>query len=108
MNIYTDNATGNYGFNIVIQFVDSSGVAIDISSATSKEIIFIPPSPNVAISKTASFVTDGTDGKIQYTAEKTLFIYAGAWSFYGIADETSSFGKGTDVSTVNVYYRPVV
>jgi len=40
-------------------------VAIDISSATTKEIHFMDPGGNVT-AKTASFTTDGTDGKIQY------------------------------------------
>lgn len=40
----------------------------DISLATVKNIIFRPPS-GTPIVKPGAFTTDGTDGKLQYTAE---------------------------------------
>ena len=40
---------------------------VDISSATSLEILFLLPSGKTRI-RPAAFTTDGTDGKVQYTA----------------------------------------
>lgn len=57
-------------YDIGVQFIltiteDSS--ALDISLATTKEIIIQTPS-GTSTTYTATFLTDGTDGKIYYTS----------------------------------------
>lgn len=46
--------------------VTDSGVAVNLSSATTKEIFLSKPN-GVVITKTAAFVSNGSDGKLQYT-----------------------------------------
>lgn len=41
------------------------GLVVDISTATQKNIIITKPH-RIKLNRTASFVTDGTDGKISY------------------------------------------
>ena len=67
------------GVIVQLTVVNSSGIAINISAATTKEFIFVKPT-NVAVTKTASFVTDGTNGKLNYTTIAGDIDIAGAWS----------------------------
>jgi hypothetical protein len=56
---------GDVGTKFLIT-VKNDGVVVDISSATVKEIYFEKPD-GTTLTKTASFETDGTDGKIYWT-----------------------------------------
>lgn len=62
--------------------IKEDGTAIDISLATTKEIVFQPPS-GVAITQTAVFFTDGTDGIMQYVTEAGDIDIAGNWKLQG-------------------------
>lgn len=57
---------GDYGIPITATVVDSSGSAVDISSATAQTIIIKRPTA-ATINTSTSFVTDGTDGQVTYT-----------------------------------------
>lgn len=62
-----------------VTVLDEDGTAVDLSSATTKEIIFRDPTGAVT-TQTASFFTTGTDGIITYTTQATTDIdVAGAW-----------------------------
>jgi hypothetical protein len=61
-----DVQVGEWGFSIEFVFTDKNGAPIDISAATSMLIIIRKPN-GVKLTKTASFTTDGKDGKIKYT-----------------------------------------
>lgn len=52
--------------SIVRLTVEEDGVAVNISAVSTKNLIFIRPNGSMVV-KTASFTTDGTDGKLQYT-----------------------------------------
>ena len=54
------------GVTVEYVVLDTAGVALDISGATSKKLIFRKPN-GVVVSKDAEYVTDGTDGKLQYS-----------------------------------------
>ena len=60
--------------------------AVDISDATSTEILFLLPSGKVKV-RPAAFSSDGTDGKIEYTTTAGDIDEAGGarrpWSFSG-------------------------
>ena len=59
--------------------LDTDGVSpLDISDATVTELVFRKPN-GVTITKTATFVTDGTDGKIQYVTVANDLQPYGAW-----------------------------
>ena len=67
------------GAVIEYQILDQDGVTpLDISAATNTQLIFKNPS-GVTITKTAAFVTDGTDGKLQYVTVAGDLVGYGAW-----------------------------
>lgn len=73
----------------------------DVSSATTKELIFLKPSGE-KLTKSASFTTDGTDGYIQYTTVDGDVDETGVWKIQAhivIGDLDVS----SDVSAFRVY-----
>lgn len=73
---------GEYGNPVLLQLVDEDNVLIDISSYNSTKTVSArgPKNSNTALSFSASFVTDGTDGKVQFTPSSTnYFTAAGVW-----------------------------
>ena len=70
---YADIGTA---FEITLQ--DDSTV-VNISAATTKQIIFQKPD-GTTVTETADFVTDGTDGKIQYVIASGDLDTVGTWS----------------------------
>ncbi len=81
---------------IEIDFVDEDGTVIDISTASPKYVVLADPSGN-AVENAGSFVTDGTDGKLEYTCS-TDVDEAGAWSTQGRATIGGSEWN-TDITT---------
>lgn len=58
---------GCVGVTIVVQVIDcTTEAAFDISTATTKQIVITYPSSKTQV-KTASFQTDGHDGRLTYT-----------------------------------------
>lgn len=57
---------------------------VDISGTTEKKIIFDKPNANGVFSKDASFVTDGSDGKLKYTTEADDLDTAGIWKMQAV------------------------
>lgn len=77
-----DFIVGDSGINIILYILQDDGTPFDVSTATVKQIIFVTPHA-VVIPKDASFVTDGSDGRIRYTINSTDFIdSAGRWLVY--------------------------
>lgn len=76
---------GDYGLSVTF-FVKKiqNGVAVprDISTSTSQAVQFTNPTGSV-IEKSASFVTDGTDGGITYVIEEGLLNQEGPWDVRG-------------------------
>ncbi len=66
------------GTQFLITLVDANENPMDISAATSKFIIFKKPS-GALITKSGSFYTDGTDGKIYYISILNDLDEIGAW-----------------------------
>ena len=63
-------------FEITVQ---ENGTPTDISSATvTKDIIFKAPG-KASVTKSGSFTTNGTDGKVQYTTLAGDLNKTGAW-----------------------------
>jgi len=55
-----------------------SAVAVDISSATTKQVKLLAPS-GILLTKVAEFVTDGSDGRIYYLTEALDLTEKGTW-----------------------------
>lgn len=62
--------------------IKNNGVAVDVSDATEKYLIFQKPSGQ-KISFPASFSTDGNDGKIGYTTKLGDINEVGTWLLQG-------------------------
>ena len=58
-------------------------VESDLGSATTLEIVFVPPSSGEPKTKTAVLVTDGADGKMEYISEADFFDETGTWHYHG-------------------------
>lgn len=93
------HSIGDYGTPFIFTLVDAdTDAAIDVSSGTSLEAIFRKPDGTIVV-KTASFVTDGTDGRIQYVTVSGDLDQAGRWRRW--AKLTISGGPKT--STVRAF-----
>jgi hypothetical protein len=79
-----------------------SGSAIkDISYATTKQMIFRKPS-GTTVTKTANFVTDGTDGQLYYDTVSNDLDESGTWKLQCRVASASN-DKKTDFSTFVVH-----
>ena len=87
----------DYGITIQLTVKDSSGVAIDISSASTKDIILVKPT-GVSLTKSGSFVTDGTDGKLKYTTIAGDIDVVGQWRIRAHV-VTATYGRLTTYET---------
>lgn len=88
MPTMTDN---DIGVTVRLTIVDDAdGSAVDISAATTKQIIFVSPS-GTSTTRTASFTTDGTDGQIEYVTVDGAVNAEGEWRVQGLV----IFGGGT-------------
>jgi hypothetical protein len=74
---YTDIQADDYGW-IARLTLQQDGVAVDISSYTTLQLIFRDPSGTQS-AKTATFNTDGTDGVLKYTVADGDIDVAGSW-----------------------------
>jgi len=77
-------------------------VAINISTATSKVIYLTKPSGEV-LTKTASFVTDGTDGLIHYATVDGDLDESGIWKIQARIELGSGSSYGTPIKTFKVF-----
>lgn len=80
--------TGNFGMTETVLFTNDQGVAINISGATTKSIVFTKPDGS-EVTKSATFTTDGADGKIYYNVDSALYDSAGQWQIRGQVSATS-------------------
>lgn len=61
---------------------DQDDVVVNISAATTLEIIFKKPDNN-RVTKTATLVNDGSDGKMKYAFVSSDLDLIGIWRFQG-------------------------
>jgi len=81
--------------------VSGTSTVLDLSTATTLELIFKSPS-GTSTTKTASLFTDGTDGKITYLSVDGDFNEIGTWRIQA----KIAIGGGifrSDVGTFKVY-----
>ena len=62
----------------VVLTVNEAGAAVDISAATSMQIIFAKPDGKT-LTKTATFDSGGTDGKLKYSTIAGDLTKIGLW-----------------------------
>lgn len=88
------------GTEIILTIVDfdNNSAPVDISTATLNEIVFRRAN-NTTTTAAASFVTDGTDGKIHYYTQIGDFTPAGTYKIQGVVTTPA----GTWHSTVDTF-----
>ncbi len=69
---------GDIGTEFRITIVDEDGTAIDISSSSTKTVIFKKPD-GTKLEKVASFVNSGTDGLLKYVTISGDLDLIGTW-----------------------------
>lgn len=69
---------GDIGTSIVLTIIDQDGAVVNVSASSARNINFKKPN-GAAMTKSASFFTDGTDGKIAYTTIAGDLDQAGIW-----------------------------
>ena len=73
---------GDFGTVFELEILDQDGSVVDVSGATTKEVVLENPNGK-ATSYAASFTTDGTDGKIEYTLKEGDVDKTGIWRVQG-------------------------
>ena len=81
---------------IVRMTIQQGGTAVDVSDATTKQLIFRGPN-ETATTVTAAFSSDGSDGKIQYatTTSDSVLDNAGRWEVQGKVADGSTYTRFT-------------
>lgn len=82
--------------------IRDGSVIVDISSATTNQIILLKPDGTTKLTKAGSFTTNGTDGKTDYTAITSDLDVKGTWktqAFIVLSDGTWH----TDIKEFNVF-----
>lgn len=89
------------GTIFTLTIVDDDGDAVDVSGGTSINIVFLRPD-ETSVTKTAVFVTDGSDGQIKYTTVDQDLIQAGRWHIQGYVNigDTTIFHSEIDTFVV--------
>lgn len=85
-----------------ILVISEDCVAIDISGYTTLNIIFTKPD-GTSVTKTALFVTDGTDGEIYYATVSGDLDQAGIWRIQGEVGIGSGTSYRSQIKTFKVY-----
>lgn len=89
---------GDIGTSLQLNLVDENGTAIDVSAATTKSIVLLSPG-GTASTKTAAFVTDGTNGQIRYVTTAAADLNeAGTWKMQASIVVTSALTFKSDAA----------
>ena len=84
------------GVKFIVQVVDQSGNPVNLSTATGLTCLLLYPDEQTEVSVAAAFNTDGTDGRLTFTAQAGSIYQDG---FYGIQAQFSMSG-GVTLTTV--------
>ena len=77
---------GDVGTIFELTIVEKDGVTpVNVSTASVKKIYFMDPA-GVKKNATASFTTNGSDGKIRYTSVAGFINSLGMWSMQGYVE----------------------
>ena len=81
--------------------IEEDGTALDISTATTKQILIVKPSMT-KLTKSAVFVTDGTDGMIEYVTIANDLDELGTYNIQGYI-VMSGWAGHSEVKQFKVY-----
>jgi len=80
---------------------DETGAAIDISTATIKQIVFVAPN-GVRVAQASTFLTDGTDGVHYYDTLAGDLSLPGVWLTQSYVELSGGAVIPTSVTTFDV------
>ena len=95
-----DVHVNDWGTKFVITIKDEAGAVVDVSSASTRKIYFTKPNGEL-LTNDAGFMTDGTDGKIQYTTIEGDVDIPGTWKVQGMI-ETAEGEWSSDITEFEV------
>lgn len=81
--------------------IEEDGSAVDVSAATTKELVFKKPN-GTTVTKTAAFVNTGSDGKIKYVTESGFLDLVGYWQVQGNVAFSGGFSGRSDIQKFQV------
>jgi len=88
---------GDIGTTIKATIVDQDGAALDVSGASTLQLLFLKPN-GVLETKTATLTGDGTDGVIEYVTIADDLDVPGVWKSQGyIVDAGKQHKSSVDV-----------
>ena len=90
------------GTRFLITIKDEDDAVKNISTYTTKQLIFKKPSGTL-LTKTASFLTDGTDGVIYYTSISGDLDEIGVWKLQAYLHDGSSNYRKSNVGSFRVF-----
>lgn len=93
---------GDIGTMFKITILDQNGEPKPLSSYTTKQLIFKKPS-GTTLTKTASFLTDGSDGIIYYTSISGDLDETGVWKLQAYVHDGVSNYRKSNVGSFQVY-----
>lgn len=71
---------GSKGQLCQLTCVDRKGAAQDVSGFTTIRVVAMPPDSRVAVAAAGTYVTDGSDGKVQFSWAAGDIDREGTWS----------------------------
>lgn len=87
----------------IIATIQEDGALVNVSTVTTKQLIFRKPDlVGTLVTKTASFTTNGSDGKIQYLTEANFLDTPGVWKYQGYVVFPGGFDGRSDVQSFEV------
>ena len=94
---------GDIGTIFEITLTDCEDI-VDVSSANILELIFkLPDNAETILTKTATLVTDGTDGVISYTTIEGDLSISGKWKLQAQIGFPNSTSWKSDIASFKVY-----
>jgi hypothetical protein len=91
----------DFGATVTVTVSDANDDAIDISSATVRQFIIKKPDGTL-LTKTAGFVTDGQDGKLQYTFISGDLDTQGPYHLQARVTDSSAFNYRTEIAKIEI------
>ena len=99
-----DVHVGDIGTIIRLTIVDEDGDAVDVSGATTKQIVIGKPDGTV-LTKAASFTDDGADGQIEYATVEGDLDIPGQWRAQGAVAITGWSGRSAEIT---IPVKPII
>jgi hypothetical protein len=91
--VYWGTSVGEFGKNIVITIVDTNNTPVDISSYTTRQVIVRSQDDIKTVTKTATFVLSGSDGRLQFSFATGEIDRPGEWNAQVVLSKTGATFK---------------